>query len=166
MSPLDLSRLSGPDAVAALRSYPRRYRGAILPVNDPETEELAYRMGPSGHTAVDLVTHATNTFVLLGQALSQILQGTDPVLHPGVTNGAEREWTAAPGLTATDALDRFETEAGALADIVAGLHLPDSARTGRVAGGSEVTTMDIAKEAVQVGAADLDEIKATLAAVG
>jgi len=165
MSPLDLSKLSGPDIVTALRSYPRRYRSAILPVNDPETEERAYRIGPAGHSAVELVAHAGNTFVLLGQALRQVLTGDDPVLHPGVGDPAERDWPAVAGQTVEDALDRFRDEAEALAAAVDGLHLPESNRTGRVAGGQPLRALDIAKEAVRVGAEDLDAIKATLAAV-
>src|SRR4029077_10234551 len=59
MSPLDLSQLSGPDAVVALRSYPRRFREALAPVpDDPDIDELVHRISPDGTATIDHVVTA------------------------------------------------------------------------------------------------------------
>jgi len=164
MTSLDLSRLSGPDAVVALRSYPRRFRSAILPTDDPDVEELAYQVGPDGHSALDHVVAATNTFVLLGQALRQALTSDKPVVHAAVTDPAQREWAAPPRLTIATALDRIDDEAGALADVVARVELPAWNRPAQVAGGGQVTAFDIVKEAVRAGADHLRAATADVAA--
>jgi hypothetical protein len=155
MSSLDLSRLSGPDAVVALRSYPRRFRAAILPTDDPETEELAYQIGPDGHSALDHVVTTTNTFVLLGQALRQALSGSSPTVHAAVTDPSQRDWTAPSGLTVAEALDRLAEEAGALADAAGRTELNAWDHTASVAGGGTVSAFDIVKEAVRTGADQL-----------
>jgi hypothetical protein len=164
MSSLDLSRLSGPDAVVALRSYPRRFRAAILPDDDPETEELAYQIGPDGHSALDHVVTTTNTLVLLGQALRQTLSGSNPTVHAAVTDTTQRDWATPPGLTIADALSRLTEESNALADAADRLELNDWNHTAAVAGGSSVTAMDIVKEAVRAGSDHLKGATADIAA--
>jgi hypothetical protein len=164
MTSLDLSRLSGPDAVVALRSYPRRFRTAILPTDDPEVEELAYQVGPDGHSALDHVVATTNTFVLLGQALRQALTGGDPVVHAAVADPSQREWTAPAGATIAEALARLDEEAGALADQAGGVELAEWNRTAQVAGGGPVTAFDIVKEAVRTGAEHLRAATADITA--
>jgi|tagenome__1003787_1003787.scaffolds.fasta_scaffold19860950_2 hypothetical protein len=152
MSPLDLSRLSRPDAVAALRSYGRRFRSVVLPTTDPETEERAYRVGPDGHAAIDHVVHVANAAVLLGQALRQVLVEREPVLHPAVTDPDQRDWSTPPGTTVADALDRLDDELATLADQVDAIQPPDWDRSAPVAGGGTVTAADVVREAVRSGA--------------
>jgi hypothetical protein len=153
MSALNLSRLSGPDAVAALRSYPRRFRTAILPTDDPEVEELAYQVGPDGRSALDHVVTTTNTFVLLGQALRQTLSGSQPTVHGAVTDAGQRQWDTPSGLTIAEGLDRLTEEAGALATAADRIEMSEWDRTASVAGSNgTVTTADIVKEAVRSGA--------------
>jgi hypothetical protein len=155
MTALNLSRLSGPDAVAALRSYARRFRTAILPTDDPEVEELAYQIGPDGHSALDHTVAATNTFVLIGQALRQTLATDDPLVHAATTDAAQREWATPPGLHVREAIERLGEEAGALADQAEGIELHTWNRVARVAGGGEITALGLLKEAVAAGAEHL-----------
>jgi hypothetical protein len=164
MSPLDLSRLSGPDAVVALRSYPRRFRTEILPTDDPEIEELAYQVGPDGHSAIDHLVAATNPFVLLGQALHQTQAMADPVVHAAVKDTAQREWDTPPGLTVAGALDRLAEEAEALAARAERLEMGDWNRTAQVVGGGTATAFEIVREAVQAGADHLKGAGADVAA--
>jgi hypothetical protein len=164
MSPLDLSRLSGPDAVVALRSYPRRYRAAILPTDDPDTEELAYQVGPDGHSAVDHVVTTTHTFVLLGEALRQTLMGDRPTVHAAVADASAREWPTPPGLTVADALDHLRDEAESLATSAAKIELNAWNHTAQVAGGGTVTAADIVKEAVRAGSEHLEAATADVTA--
>jgi hypothetical protein len=167
MSPLDLSRLSGPDGAVALRSFARRYRAAILPTDDPDVEELAYHVGPDGHSALDHVVAATATFVLIGQALRQTLSGQRPVLHPGVVDDAEREWSVPPGTSIASALERLEDEAKDLAGAIDPVELTAWNHTAQVAGGATVTAYELVREAVRAGAehlraatADIDAARA------
>jgi hypothetical protein len=163
MASLDLSRLSGPDAATALRSYPRRFRAAVLPTPDHENEELAEQVGPDGHSAADHVVTFTNTLVLLGQALRQTLSSDNPVVHAAVTDASEREW-AGPGGSGdvAGALARLGDEAGSLADAVDRVEMGQFNRTAQVAGGGEITAFDLVKQAVAAGA---DHLRAATAAV-
>jgi hypothetical protein len=165
MTPLDLSRLSRPDAVAALRSYARRFRSVVLPTDDPDTEERAYRVGPDGHAALDHVVHVTNAAVLLGQALRQVLTEREPVLHPAVSDADQRAWSVPPGTTIADALDRLEEEFAALAGQVDAIEPPGWDRTAPVAGGGTVTAGDVVREAVRAGADGLQRTSAVVDAV-
>jgi len=163
MSALDLSHLSGPDAAVALRSYPRRFREAVG--TGPDAAELAERIGPSGHSALELVTATAHTFVLLGQGLHQVTVSDAPVLHPAVGDPSQREWDLPPGASLDAALDQLAGEAAALADAIGQVHGDDWARTGTVAGGTAITALDIVKDAVRVGADNLRATESTMQAV-
>lgn len=166
MSPLDLSRLSGPDAVVALRSYPRRFRAAALPIEgDPVVEQWAGRIGPAGTSALDTIVATTNSWVLLGRALHQVLVQDQPVLHAAVVDPAERVWDLPPGLGVVDALDHLAEQADELADAVERIHPPDLERTGSIAGGGTITAFDLVADAVRVGAEGLTLVEQTIAAV-
>jgi hypothetical protein len=165
VSSLDLSRLSGPDAVAAMRSYPRRYRSTVLPVPDDDAEELAMRLGPGGVSALDLVVNTTNTWALLGQALHRVIIDDEPVLHAGVGDPNERSWDVPPGLEVRDALDHLADQADELAHAIDRVHTGDWSRTGRLAGGGTVTALDVVRDAVATGSDNLRDIDAILAAL-
>lgn len=163
MAALDLTRLTRPDAVVALRSYASRFRAAIRPTDDPETEELAEQIGPDGHAALDHVVAAANTFVLLGRALHSTLYGDQPTLHAAVTDPARRDWPE-PGLSVEAALDRLDEEAAALAAAVERAEPRAWKRTARVAGGGEIVAFDVVREAVRAGAEHLRDATAAVAA--
>jgi hypothetical protein len=166
MSSLDLSNLSGSDAVVALRSYPRRFRAAVAAIgNDPNAEDLAHRIGPGGHSAVDVVLHTKNTWVLQGRALHDTLVSDTPVLHAGVVDAAQREWSALPDAAVDEALTQLAEEAGAVADAIERIHNPDLTRSATIAGGGTVTVLDLIREAVRTGAEGLRNVEATLASV-
>ena len=166
MSVPDVSNLSAPDAVVSLRSYPRRFRTAVLPItDDPTVEALAERVGPDGRSAADVVVSVTNTWVLLGQALRQILIEEAPVVHAGVVDPAQRVWDAPPGSTVDGALDRLADEATALADAADAVSSRDWGRTGSVAGdGATTTALDVLREAVRTGAQGVIDAEAAVAA--
>ncbi len=167
MTSLDLSRLSGPEAAVAMRSYGRRFRHAILPIeDDPDAEEIALRIGPDGHSALDLVTTTTNTWVLLAQALHQVVVQDTPVLHAGVIDPDERAWDTPTMPSVAESLTRLEDEATAFADAIDRVHSPDWNRTGQIAGSGPISALDLVKEAVRTGADHLHGVETTLAAVG
>lgn len=146
MSGLDLSHLSPHDAIAALRSYPRRFRELFESV---EPDELT-------DEAIAQADHVARSVALLGEALRQVLIQDDPVLLPAVTDDNTRDWVH-PGATATnDVLDFVSMESNALADAIADVDSAAWTRTGTVAGsGQKVSALDIVREAVRTGAAHL-----------
>ena len=77
------------DAVVALRSMGRRWRGLFAGLDEDESADaLAHRAGADGRSALDHATHATRTLSLLGRALEQIVVDDDAVLHPAVADEA------------------------------------------------------------------------------
>jgi hypothetical protein len=170
MNDIDVSRLAPSDAVAALRSYPRRYRAVLKPISDDgpaeeKADELAHRIGPAGRSCIDIVSDTTRTFVVLGEALHQITINPTPVVHRAVVDPAERQWDTPPPDDLDDALTLFADEADALATAIANVPTDAWTRTGSVAGGGSVQAIDVAREAVRVGRVGLDDIERTLAAV-
>ena len=153
------------DAVVAMRSWPRRYRAALLPVDDDETIERAGQLGPQGVSALDLVTDTARTWALLGRALHDITISDSPVLHPAVTDPAARHWEASVHDPLLSILDQIDDGAAALADAFAELPAADWKRSATTAGGTAVSALDIAAEAVRVGADNLRQIESVLASL-
>lgn len=165
MSVPDVSKLAAPDAVVALRSFPRRFRSAVLPIaDDPTVEAFAERIGPDGHSALDLVVGVANSWAVLSQALRQVLITDDAVLHAAVTDPAQREWEVPPGTSVDGALERLADEATSFADAVDAVPSRDWSRTATVAGGATVTAIDLVREAVRTGSQGLADAEADIRA--
>jgi hypothetical protein len=165
MPALDLSRLAPGDAAAAMRSYPRRYRGAVQPMSDDEDiDELAQRVGPDGRSAIDIVSDVTRTWVVLREGLRQITVADTPVLHPAVVDPAQRQWEMPPPDSVDETLALFTDEAQAFAEAVDHVSAPSWSRSGSVPRGERVTALDLAREAVQVGRDGLTALEAALRA--
>ena len=150
------------DAVVALRSMGRRWRGLFAGLDEDESvDALATRPGADGHSALDHATHATRTLSLLGRALEQIVVDDDAVLHPAVTDAAQREWpTAATGVDAT--IDELAHEADRLADRSDKVAAGDWTRQAQVAGGREVDALTVLWDAVDSAVTELKAAEATL----
>jgi hypothetical protein len=164
----DVSRLSPQDALVAFRSYPRRFAAELASIEgDDSIEELASRIGPEGESAAQIVSDATRTWAVLGEALRQILRHDDAVVHPAVTDATLRHWDTPAPESIAEAMVLLGHEAEALADEVDGvLNADDWSRTATVAGdGGAVTALDVVREAVGAGAEGLGAVRATLAAV-
>ena len=102
-SGLDVSRLSPSDAVAALRSYPRRFRALLASLDEDERpDDLVHRAGPDGLSAVDHTDHVARSLAILGEAMRQVLVQDEPTLLPAVADDPPGRWqTAAQPLSAT-----------------------------------------------------------------
>lgn len=121
------------DAVVALRSLDRRYRGLFAGLGgDKSPDELAHRNGSTGRSALDHVAAATRTITFLGRALEQMLLDDDPVLHPAVAKKIDREWPDGTG-TVEERVSELAWEANALADRADRVAAQDWSRHGRVA---------------------------------
>lgn len=164
MAGLDVSHLSPDDAVAALRSFPRRFRAALAAAEDDDVEELAHRVGPAGTSAVDHLVDATSALMLLGRALHQVVRSQEPLLHPAVLDPTLRQWDPPPGLDVATLVDLLGDEVDDLVAEIAHVGSPDWARTGRVADGAEITALDVVREAVRTVAEDLRGVESAMAA--
>lgn len=121
------------DAVVALRSLGRRFRALFAGrEGDESPEDLAHRNGRDGRSALDHVAAATRTITFLGRALEQALVEDDPVLHPAVSDPAERDWPDATG-SVDERVSELAGEADALADRVEHVSASDWGRQARVA---------------------------------
>jgi hypothetical protein len=121
------------DAVVALRSFDRRFRGLFAGLEDDESpEDLAHRNGSDGRSALDHVVAAARTLTFLGRALDQVLHEDDPVLHPAVLDRDEREWPDATG-SVEERVSELAWEAGLLAERIERVSADDWSRRGRVA---------------------------------
>jgi hypothetical protein len=150
------------DAVVALRSMGRRWRGLFAGLDEDESADaLAQRTGGDGRSALDHATHATRTLSLLGRALEQVVVDDEAVLHPAVANDTEREWpSSASGVDET--IDELVREAERLADRAEGVTAGDWARRASVAGGGEVDALGVLWDAVDSAVSDLRAAEATL----
>ena len=155
------------DAVVALRSLGRRFRGLFAGhEHDESPDELAHRVGPEGHSALDHVVAATRTITFLGRAVQQVLVEDDPVLHPGVADPSARDFGASPDGPVEERLAELGWEADALADRVE--HEPADAwsRQARVAGAdATVSALAVLWDAVDSAVEHLRAAERTLAAV-
>ncbi|HEX4819621.1 MAG TPA: hypothetical protein VFV00_05400 [Acidimicrobiales bacterium] len=143
MSALDVSRLSPEDIVAALRSYPRRFRELLTSVEPHDVPA----------EAIEHADHVARSLALLGEAMRQVLVQDEPTLMPAVADDAQREWAHAGATSIDDALAFLDMEAHALADAVADVSSAAWTRQGKVAGsGQSLSALDLAREAVRTGA--------------
>jgi hypothetical protein len=163
VSALDVSHLTPPDAVAALRSYPRRFRSALQPLDDDEQiDEIAHRLGRDGRSAIDVVSDVTRTFVLLGEALRQIALSDQPVLHPAVADPSARRWENGTPATVEDALALLTEAADNLAQQTSELPAKAWDRTAQVAGDGTVRALDLVRDATKVGHEGLRDVERIL----
>jgi hypothetical protein len=155
---LDVSRLSPSDAVAALRSYPRRFRALLTSLDDDErADDFVHQAGPDGRSAVDHADHVARSVAILGEALRQVLVHDNPSLLPAVADDSAREWQMAAQPSSVEAvLDFLDVECNGMADTVERTPAGEWTRTGTVAGsGQELRALDVVREAVRTGAEHL-----------
>lgn len=154
------------DAVVALHSLGRRWRGLFAGSDDDEKpDDLAHRPGPDGRSALDHAQHAARSLSLLDRAVEQVLVEDEPMLHPAVSDATRRTWD--PVETSVDAaIDELVHQAARLADRAERVPASDWTRAGRVAGAdASVTALTVLWDAVDTAIADLRSAESTLRAV-
>lgn len=154
--------VSPSDAVAAIRSFPRRYRrllqDALLDLD--YGERIIATRPPGAWSPLDLTAHVRDALHVYERRMQRIVQEDSPTL-------AEAELEAPP----TSAHDQgvevvlatllsTSDEFGRTASRISG---DDWIRKGTV-GGSEVSALDILREAVHEGAHHLRDLEKVLAA--
>jgi hypothetical protein len=146
---LDLSKTSPADIVQTMRSLPRRFRQALEVEPGQDQEALAAVLAPDGRSALDHVADTGRMLALFGGALTEVVNGRQPVLHAALTDPSARSWQRA----ATDLegeLSLLDGEAESLAQRVERTSTNQWGEVGRIVGGTEITALDLAREAVKV----------------
>ena len=164
--------LSPSDAVVALRSFPRRFRGVLSRPDDDrfDPDEVARRVGPDGHSAADRLIAAAGVLALLDRAVEQARAEDEPVLHPAFADLTSMSVTDEAALEdqspIADLLERFEGEASHTADRVDGVPTDDWSRPVRIAGeGDGRALLDVVQEGVAAVAGHLRAAQRTIDAV-
>ena len=146
MSGLDPGSITPADAVVALRSYPRRWKGAFAVVEDEdEGDALLKRGDPS---ALDLLGHSVSALRAADGWLRTILVDDRPELAP-------------PADVAAQSVDDLEAAADALTRTVESVPPDDWYRAG-VTDGAETTALDVVRNAVVTVSDDLRQAERTL----
>lgn len=146
---IDPTTISPGDALVAVKSFPRRWRGAFAVVADEEEgEELLRRGSPS---ALDLLASTVGTFRWTEDALRRIRATERPKLEP-------------PRAPETVTLDDLEAAANALAHAVETMPPDDWNRVAEL-DGDTVTALDLVRRAVIHASDDLRAAERTLRAV-
>jgi hypothetical protein len=155
------STLSGSDAAVALRSLARRYREAFRPgelTGDTVAADMAKAPPGGGPSPLELVVRASRALTALRRATEQVLTHDDPELDPNLLNREMRDGQAGGGLPRlADALDELGRAAEPLAERAQHVSLKDWGRKGRV-GGTRVTAIELAQEAVASARTYLDQL--------
>ncbi len=151
----DVSSLMPPDAVVALRSFPRRYTAAVDSAGHDERGEVTRRIGPDGVSVLDLLVDTTRTLEVAGHAISQILPGEVPMLPASVLDPTDRDWSDYDITDAESELALLGAEATELADTIERVPGADWELTAHVAGGGSCTALDVVREAVRTAADNL-----------
>ena len=152
------------DAVVALRSLGRRWRGLFAGLGEDESpDDLAHRVGSDGRSALDHAVRATRTISLLGRAVEQALVDDDAVLHPAVGDPSQREWDDQALGGVDDTIAELVHEADRLADRVAHVSAQEWTRRARVAGqDADVGPLEVLWDAVDSAVTELSAAERTL----
>lgn len=150
----DVSRLGPADAVAALRSFERRF-GQVLVLVDEDDDTALHRPGPDGRSALEHADLAGRDLAVLARAVDSVLTYDRPTVHRAVVDPDARNYPVDEVPDRETALDLLVLEAGALADRVEHVAPADWGRVGLVVGGGEVSALDLVREAVRTTAVHL-----------
>jgi len=166
MTGLDVSNLMPPDALAAMRSYPRRFHQEVASFDgDDSVDELAGRIGPDGESAIQVLSDVSRTWTVLAEALRQILFTEGPVLHPAVLDPSQRSWDTPPPDSLSDVLTVLDHAADSVTEVMSRVSgTADWNRSAAVAGGGEVTALDLVRTATAVGREGLAGVHRSLEA--
>lgn len=153
----DVRRLGPTDAVAALRSFGRRF-GAVLALVDEDDDSALHRPGPDGRSALEHADLAGRDLAVLARAFDAIVTHDHPTVHPAVVDPDARHYALDRAPAPDVALDLLVLEAEALADRAERTAAEEWGRTGLVADGEErheVSAIDVLREAVRTTAVHL-----------
>lgn len=158
MCGLDPRTVKPPDASAALRSYPRRYRRLLVRLDDDEGAAVVTRRpGPGRWSALEHAVHVADVLDAVGRAAQRVSVHKDPPVDLRVP-------TPRPA-PVDEVLRRIRTGCEELAALVDQVKGKEWLRSGRLPGGERVSALDLVRYAVHVGAHHRRVMESVLATV-
>lgn len=161
----DATKVSPSDAVAAARSYPRRWRGLLVRPDDPDPEIVQRRPAPGEPSAVDHAAAAADGMTAAAESLERVRVHEGAGVDVADSGSGERVAGAADGHTLEDVLALVAAAAAALAAAAEEVRGDEWARTGALADGTAVHALDVARAGVHAGAHHLRAAERVLARV-
>lgn len=155
-----------PNAVtAALRSFPRRFRSTLAADPTKDRDDIAAFRTPDGRTIRDVLAGVTHDLAALGEATRRVLV-SDGVSVPTVAVSAERSPVSDDAAGLSTLLDRLDDAAASVADPISSAPSAGLLRTGTAPDGTAVSAIDIARQAVRIGAGDLRAVEKAMQSAG
>jgi len=155
----DHPNLSPSDAVVALRSFPRRYRGLLATDDDDPGGVAMRRPDAAGWSALEHAAHVAN-------ALEQAAHDLEAAHRSDGVSVADPADAPASGAADVDStLERLTTASERLVDAIGRYRPDDWARTVGAPGGRTVDALWIVRAAVQEGARHLRQAEQVVAQV-
>jgi len=159
MAEFDHPDLSPSDAVVALRSFPRRYRG-LLATDDDDPDGVAARRPDAGSwSALEHTAHVANALDAGAGDLARVLQDDDPAVSDPATAPADGASAVEP------TLDRLTAAADRLVQAIDRYSPRDWSRPARLADGRAVDALWLVRTAVQEAARHLRQAEGVVAQV-
>jgi len=153
------------DAVVAVRSFPRRYRGLLATAGPSDAPDAVFRRRPDPNTwsALEYTAHVADRLDHLGPAIRRVVYEDRPLIE--VFDGGERAvGHGYNDLARTEVLGWLDIACAELASVLGEVPADDWARTGLVAG-VERDTLALARDGVHEGSHHLRDLQRVLAAV-
>ncbi|MGI8983866.1 MAG: DinB family protein [Acidimicrobiales bacterium] len=155
--------MSPKDAAAAVRSFPRRYRGLLVTPAPTDSPDAVFRRRPrpAAWSALEHTAHVADRLDHLGTAIFRVTRENTPA----VASFDNDERATAKGyndLDRIEVLGWLELAAGELASVIDGVRPDDWMRTALVAGAGERDALTLARDGVHEGAHHLRDIRAVL----
>lgn len=154
-------QLNPPHLVTTLRSFPRRYRGALAAAL-ADAETLGSPV--DGHRLIDLLADTVHTLAMFDRALAQTLVHDEPELPAAVADPTERQWAPSDVVDAEQLLEELTAGANTMADRIDHASTKDWSRKAKLTGDHRtVRAIDIARGAARTGAENLRIIERLVA---
>lgn len=152
------SKVSPSDAAVAARSFPRRFRALLVRPDDEDPDIVHRRPAGGGLSAAEHALAAAAALDVAATALARVRVAEAPDVDLTPAESPSR-------LPLEVVLDQVAAAAGALAATAEAMHGAEWGRTGRLADGTTVTALDVARAGVHAGAHHLRAAERTLSAV-
>ncbi len=163
---LDYDTILPPDAVVAVRSYPRRYAELLPPRDDDDKPDgvIRRRPAPEVWSALEYTAHMVDVFDDLADIVTKIVSGKHPVLDHGLDPDQQAIAAQYSQMDREDVLARLKASAENMANVIA--KVPNDAwyRSSTFSFG-ERDALTMARNAVHEGYHHLRDVESVLSRV-
>jgi hypothetical protein len=150
------------DAVAAVRSFPRRYRALLVTPGSLDGPDAVFRRRPDPQTwsALEYTAHVADMLDLLGPAIRRIMVEEQPSIS-SFDSDERAERKGYNQLERAEVLGWLELACGELASVLESVKADDWTRTGRLEAG-ERDALTLARNGVHEGSHHLRDVQRVL----